>query len=366
MIYLRESLLIIAFFILGTGFLAFKHIKRLKAQKKKMQDAINDLKLLQEVSKDVSSKLEMGQLLPAVMDAFVRAGNVKKGSIMLYDNEKDLLEIKAAKGLSQRAIDNVKLRLGEGIGGRVAETGESILINDTTKNSIYKDFFAGGKKARPHETLLCLPLIFKGGVLGVVTLDSKITGQQFIRNDERLLSILASQTAVSINNARMYEMAITDGLTKLYIRRYFFNRLEEEIEKSSRYGHPLSLLFLDIDHFKEFNDTYGHQMGDKALIHLSKVMVDKTRNVDICARYGGEEFIIILPETPKDAALILAKRLRKSIEVSSFTGLGQEYKLTVSIGLAEYTSNMTSKDIIKEADKNLYKAKDTGRNKVVS
>jgi diguanylate cyclase len=107
-------------------------------------------------------------------------------------------------------------------------------------------------------------------------------------------------------------------------------------------------------------------MGDKALVHLSKVMVDKTRTVDICARYGGEEFIIILPETPKDAGLVLAERLRKSIEVSSFMGLGQEYKITVSIGLAEYSSDMESKDFIKEADKNLYKAKETGRNKVVS
>ncbi len=363
---IRETVLIIAFIVLGAGYLFFNHIKRLKNQKKKLQSAIDDLKLLQGVSKEVSSKLEMSQLLPSIMEAFVRAGNVKKGSIMLYDREKDLLEIKTAKGLSQRAIDNVKLHLGEGIGGRVAETGESILINDTTKNSVYKDFFSGDMKGRPRETLLCLPLMFKGEILGVVTLDSKISGQQFIRNDERLLSILASQSAISINNARTYELAITDGLTKLYIRRYFFNRLNEEIEKSSRYRHPFSLLFLDIDHFKEFNDTYGHQMGDKALIHLSKIMIDKTRTVDICARYGGEEFIIILPETQKDSGLILAERLRKSIEVSSFVGLGHEYKIRVSIGLAEYRQDMTSKELIKEADKNLYKAKETGRNKVIS
>ncbi|MGM0442012.1 MAG: sensor domain-containing diguanylate cyclase, partial [Elusimicrobiota bacterium] len=286
---------------------------------------------------------------------------------MLYDREKDLLEIKASRGLSERAIENVKLKMGEGIGGRVAQTGEPILINDTTKNHFYKDFFKESEKGRPRETLLCLPLKFKEDILGVVTLDSKFSGKQFIRNDKRLLSILASQAAVAINNARMYKMAITDPLTKLYMRRFFLTRLDQEIEKAKRYSGKFSLLFLDIDHFKKFNDTYGHQMGDRALMHLADIMKSTTRGADICGRYGGEEFVILLPETPKERAVILAERLREKVDNSTFKVDGRKYKIRICIGVAGYNSSVkTPKDLIREADKKLYRAKEEGRNKVVS
>ena len=352
--------------LVGVGYLVFVNIQRLKKKTRDMDEAINDLKLLQEVGKDISSKLDMSELLPGIMNAFVRAGKVSKGSLMLYDKEKDLLEIKASVGLSERAKKYVKLKIGEGIAGKVAETGNSILINDTTRDIVYKDFFVGDPKGRPKETLLSLPLIFKGEVLGVITLDSKISGEQFIRNDERLLSILASQSAVSINNAIMYEMAITDALTGLYIRRYFIHRLEQEVEKARRYDRPLSLLFLDIDHFKEFNDTYGHQLGDKALIYLAKIMKRRTRAADICVRYGGEEFIIILPETPKEQAMAMAERLRQDVENDSISAKGNIYKITASIGVAAYSGKIISaNELIRESDRRLYQAKEEGRNRVV-
>ncbi len=332
-----------------------------------LKEAVEDLKLLQEVSKEITSKLKISELLPAIMDAFVKAGQVKKGSIMLFDKKKDVLKIKAARGVSKRAIENIELHAGEGVAGRVVQTGQSVLINDTTTAGLYKDFFEQPEKSRPRETLLCLPLIFKDEVLGVVTLDSKLSGEQFIRNDERLLSILASQAAVAINNARMYKMAITDPLTDLYVSRFFLTRLEQEIEKAKRYKGKFSLLFLDIDHFKKFNDRYGHQMGDKALIHLANIMEKTTRSADICGRYGGEEFVILLPETPKNKAAVLARRLRKKVSESGFRVKGKRYKITVSIGVAEYTPGVDKvQKIIKKADKKLYMAKKQGRNRVVS
>jgi len=327
--------------------------------------ALSDLKLLHDVSKDISSKLEMTELLPAIMNAFVRAGNVSKGSLMLFNKDKQILEIKAAVGLSERAREYVKLRPGEGIAGKVAESKSPVLINDTIDEAEYKDFFAGEKSGRPRETLLCLPLIFQDEVLGVITLDSKFTGGQFIRNDERLLSILASHAAVAINNAKMYEMATTDDLTGLYIRRHFLQRLNQEIEKARRYHRKLSLIFLDIDHFKEFNDSHGHQLGDNALIHLSGIMKRKVRTSDICARYGGEEFVIILPETSKKAAVTLAERLRKSVETTPFYVKGKEYRITISLGIAEFKPDMDCQQIIKTADQNMYRAKEMGRNTIV-
>lgn len=339
---------------------------RLKNETWKLRESAEDLELLQEVSKEISSRLEMKELLPTIMNAFVRAGKVKKGSLMIYNEETGRMEIKAAKEVSERAIEKIKLKIGEGIAGRVAETGEPLLINDTTKDKYYKEFFPEDPKGRPSETLLCLPLIFKDKVLGVITLDSKITGEQFIRNDERLLSILASQAAVSINNARMYKMAITDGLTKLYIQRYFLLRIEQEFGKSKRYGRPLSIIFVDIDYFKLFNDNYGHQIGDMALIHITKSIRKHTRATDICSRYGGDEFIIILPETPIRQGLMLGERLRKSVERNLLNVKGDKFLMTVSIGVAEYNNHMKAhQDLIREADRKLYQAKEGGRNMVM-
>lgn len=362
-----ELLLIIIGVLLVISYVLHVNVKLFKKHSKKLNTAMDDLELLQILGKEVSSKLEMNELLPAIMEAFVKAGDVAKGSLMLYDEEKNILEIKESIGLSPRAVKNIKLRIGEGIAGRVAETKKPMLVNDTKYDMYYREFFPEDTHGRPREIILSLPLIFKDRVLGVVTLDAKVTGKQFIRNDERLLSILASQAAVAINNARMYEMAITDGLTKLYIQKYFLHRLKQEFDKAKRYGRSLSLLFLDIDDFKLFNDTHGHQIGDMALVHISKLIKKPTRSVDICARYGGDEFVIVLPETAKRKALVLAQRLCKSVHQSVFEAGGNQYTSTISIGVAEYTDNMSApEELIEKADKYLYQAKEGGRNRIVS
>ncbi|MBN2407533.1 MAG: sensor domain-containing diguanylate cyclase [Elusimicrobia bacterium] len=356
------SVLILAI-VSGILFL-LKNYFRLRNRTGFLRQAVHDLKLLQKLSSDMSSHLEMNELLPAIMGAFVKAGKVKKGSIMLYDRKEGILRIRESLGLSPRAVENVKLKIGEGIAGRVAYTRKPVLVNDTTENRFYKEIFPDD--ALPKETILSLPLIFKGELLGVVNLDSKITGEQFIRNDERLMSIIASHAAVSINNARMYELAITDGLTGLYIKRYFLRHMHKEFEKAKRYGRALSLVFIDIDNFKDFNDTNRHQVGDQALIHISKLILQSTRAADLCARYGGDEFVVMMPETAGRKASVLAERLRKNIEETVFTHNRCDYGMTVTIGVAEYSDNMeTFDDLINMADSRLYMAKEQGRNRVM-
>ncbi len=161
--------------------------------------------------------------------------------------------------------------------------------------------------------------------------------------------------------------AITDGLTDLYDHKYLMLKLEEEMERSKRYLRPLSILMVDIDHFKIYNDTFGHTAGDKVLVELARVFRGTSRKVDTIARYGGEEkFVIVLPETKKDGALILAHRLRKSAEGLKFeTGKG----ITVSIGIGFYDGSnkeLTPEDFITLADEALYRAKANGRNRVES
>lgn len=160
--------------------------------------------------------------------------------------------------------------------------------------------------------------------------------------------------------------AITDGLTDLYDHKYLMLKLEEEMERSKRYQRPVSLLMIDIDHFKFYNDTFGHTEGDRALIELAKIFKGVSRKADTVARYGGEEFVLMLPETKKEGAIILAHRLRKSVEAMK---LQKGKGITISIGIGFYdgtNKELTPEDFITLADEALYRAKANGRNRVES
>jgi diguanylate cyclase (GGDEF)-like protein len=331
-----------------------------------------DRQLIQELSTNISSILDMNSLYSGIMNAFVRAGKVNKASLMILSEDTGYLEIVKSVGLPELTQKVVKLKVGEGLAGKVAATGKAILFADITKTQEYLDFSEDPIGSRPRETMLCLPLKFQEKIIGVVNLQSKITKEPFIYNDEVLLSIIANQAAVAINNARMYEMTITDGLTKIYIHRYFQIRLTEELERAKRYGKSVSLLMLDLDHFKDFNDDYGHQVGDYALIVLANTMKQTTRATDICCRYGGEEFSIIMPETNLKEAVAAAERLRKTIEKTPLAVRSSvPLHVTVSIGVTTYPFINPEKDISKEefiqnSDQALYFSKKNGRNRVSS
>lgn len=319
--------------------------------------------LIEELSSEISSILELDKLLPKIIDAFVQAAEVSKGSIMLL-NEEGILEIKSAVGLSERAIKEIHPKLGEGIAGKVALTGKPVLINDTRKDSLYKDFVLDEEKERPAETLLCFPLLFKNRVLGVVNLEEKINQRPFLRNDEILLSILANQSAVAIANTQLYDSAITDGLTGLHNQKYFRLSLTQEIERAKRYKCPFTLGLLDIDYFKKFNDTYGHQTGDNVLRELAKLLKSSVRASDLCARYGGEEFAVIFLESDPADTFWIGERLRKKIERTPFTE--KRLAVTVSIGMVSYQGekNIHNEELIKSADSALYQSKNNGRNQI--
>lgn len=166
---------------------------------------------------------------------------------------------------------------------------------------------------------------------------------------------------------KLEKLAITDGLTKLYNLRHFYNQLEVEVDRSNRYGHSLGLLLLDIDRFKDYNDMHGHLEGDKVLIKLSQTMRSCLRTMDSAYRYGGEEFTIILPETGGEEAKTVAHRIRKAVEAEKFfSEPNKPYQVTISIGVTEYCKKEKFTDFIKRADKAMYLSKLAGRNKVSS
>ncbi len=166
----------------------------------------------------------------------------------------------------------------------------------------------------------------------------------------------------------MEQLAVTDGLTMVYNHRYFQERLEKEVRRAERHNLSLSLMMLDVDFFKRYNDTYGHPKGDIVLKKITDILRETVRDIDIIARYGGEEFVIILPETVHRDSLHIAERVRKRVESFKFPGENEEDEvhLSVSIGLTTYPSFKAKNraDIIDQADKALYRAKENGRNQV--
>jgi len=189
-----------------------------------------------------------------------------------------------------------------------------------------------------------------------------------IRNDNK--EIIAVYISVQdVTDFVMYEhkliqMAKIDGLTGIYNRRYLDSRLTEEIERSRRHGNPLSILLLDIDHFKKINDTHGHLCGDYALRKISELLQELVRTSDILGRYGGEEFLCILPETPHEQAVVLAERCREQIATKPLACEDHQARITISIGVTGQHRDDTLDSIIKRADDALYQAKREGRNRV--
>ncbi len=212
-----------------------------------------------------------------------------------------------------------------------------------------------------------VPLLHQGNVIGMLLVRSDDMSRGWADNELLLLHTVADQLTVAVNQAhmfaRMQEQALTDSLTGCFNRRSFELRLEQNLQMATRTCEPLSLVMLDLDHFKQINDRAGHEAGDVALCMLADTLRNGLRAVDTAARFGGDEFVIILPQANSDGAMIVAERLRKRIEQIEVPGFGQ---LTSSFGIATFPNHASSRDALLEAaDRALYDAKNAGRNRIV-
>jgi diguanylate cyclase (GGDEF)-like protein len=313
---------------------------------------------LREVTQAITSTLDLKEVLDNILHAMAQFIDFDKSAVLL--SEGDGFVIKANNGYDAArfpegaAIDAARDKFI----GQVALTRQAV-IGGSLETGFMED-------ANHGRILAGIPIIYQNDLLGVIVMNCK---DKSISSE--LMFTLAGQAGVAIQNARLFErinaMATTDGLTGLYNRRHFFELVDREFIRYKRYGSPLSVFMMDIDHFKRINDNHGHAAGDRVLTHLAKKLTAMIRDSDIAGRYGGEEFAVILPGTALDVATRIAERIRQNVENDAVHS--EEFgdiKYTLSIGVSIFTRDAGSAAAVFEAaDKGLYEAKATGRNKVV-
>jgi diguanylate cyclase (GGDEF)-like protein len=213
------------------------------------------------------------------------------------------------------------------------------------------------------KSILCTPFLNKGKLSGILYMENNLSTDALTPERLEILRIISAQAAISIENARLFELATTDGLTKLYVHRYFQLLLDQEIQRSRRHNKIIALVMMDIDNFKSFNDTYGHQLGDKVLKNVARAVKKISRINDVVARYGGEEFVMILPETDAPQAMIAAEKIRASVAEIEIPHENQKLHVTISLGVAIFPLHASEKEaLIHAADAALYTSKHRGKN----
>ena len=318
------------------------------------------LEAINALSRNTTAVLDVDELLEKSCETILQAFPVDHVAILLLE-EKSLV-LRAHKGkLTLRFPERGEIPPGTGLTQRAVESRRPIVENDVSAVAGYVPGFAETRSE------MCLPLISTGETIGVLTLESTKPGA-FTANDVQPLESVADICAAAIQNARYFDrirqMAYVDGLTGIFNRRYFEMRVTEEIERARRYDNTLSLVMVDIDHFKRLNDEFGHLLGDEVLRQVSNVFGQNLRKSDIVCRYGGEEFVLVMPQTPSEQAGSATDKLRKTVENWTFPGVARP--VTISAGVATFPADGDDRDgLVAAADRALYAAKQGGRNRVV-
>ena len=343
-------------------------VKHLMNELDHNREVVRKFKALIRVNSVITSSLDKTMVLKNILDQTKILMECRRSSILLVDTEINQLKFAYLTNEDEKEnLQNISLDLGEGIAGWVWQHGNPILIKDAKKDERFSSI-ADKKTEFTTNSLIAVPLVVNGNIIGVMEAVNKIDGTYFTDFEMEVLNYLSIQAAIAIDNAKLYELAITDSLTKLFAKRYFLRRLNDEFKRTKRYNLDMSLIFFDIDNFKNINDKFGHLTGDRALFEVSKIIKNNLRQIDLPCRYGGEEFCLILPETNQNGAIHLAEKIRKKIEAKIYEYMGSSFKLTISGGIASIKENHigTEEELIDIADKALYFSKENGRNQVSS
>jgi diguanylate cyclase (GGDEF)-like protein len=320
------------------------------------------LKTLLEVSRLISSNYPIPKVIKRICGKLRKLLGTDDCSIMILNEKSRELAFSESSGLTRWEMKNIRFNLGEGVAGWVAKHKKPVLIEDVRTDVRFK---VVDEQKRCMISMISSPLMVKRRVIGVVSLTTREEGHVFTQDELELVVLMSAHISLALENNRLYEISVLDGLTNIYNRRYLEQRLVEEVAYSKRYTKPLSVVLLDIDFFKRLNDTYGHQAGDHVLKKVSAILSDALREYDIVARYGGEEFAIILPTTPKQKSATIAERLRLAVCEKDFRFKDDDISCSISLGVACFPEDGKDPDsLVASADAALYKAKESGRNQV--
>lgn len=353
----------LGFVLLSLTYLLINFVfARLSRARHELQERVHDLEILNATGRRFSASLQLEELVEAVARETVKA--IPEAEAITFVHRRAGRDTELVMDGFDRSTDKFfrqTMTPGEGVAGWVMTNAKSRLIEDLQTD----DVALGGEGIR---SWLGVPLFMYGDCEGVVAVQSSRVGA-FDPEHQRLLESLALQIAAALQNAHLYELAMVDGLTGLFVRRYLDARMEEEIERSRRYNTPFSIIMMDVDDFKKLNDTYGHLVGDRVLKAIANVVKAQMRGVDTAARYGGEEMAVILPRTEMVGAYNLAERIRESIadlRITTDDDPPKALAVTASLGIAAYPESKAKngEDLVGKADRALYRAKKTGKNRV--
>ncbi len=337
---------------------------------KSLNHRLLELYSLYQIGLALSTTLDLDEIFNLFKKIFQQTLKVDRFGIFLIDNSLSVLKLHSSFGLPKN-LDKIKttFKFGEDIFGEALLNEQTIYVPDVDKKKNYV-FFKDGTKV---GSFLVIPLLLReNNPVGVLSLYRNFQNS-FSDKEISLFEKIAVEIAKVIDKTLLFrqtkEMSITDELTGLFNRRHFNERFEREVQRSKRYDHPLTVLMIDIDYFKNFNDINGHLMGDEILKRVAHTLESNIRKSDFLARYGGEEFVVILPEIDKEHALKVAEKLRLTIEKKRFPKQENQpnKNLTISLGIATFPEDsLESKVLIDYADRALYKAKAAGRNRVMA
>lgn len=327
----------------------------------------DELKIFHDVAKAITSSLDLDTILQTILEKVAAYFRPATWSLLMLDEKSKELYYTVAVGQGCESVNALRLKTGESLARWVIANGEPVVIADVNRDpridpASKDDFFA------EPCSVVCMPVRTGGKVLGIMQLVN--SDMQVYSRSEMLLQALADYTAIAVENARavnrIQELSITDDCTGLYNARHLFTVLAEEVRRSERFGYVFSVLFLDLDHFKLVNDQYGHLIGSKLLGQVGQALRENLRLVDAAFRYGGDEFAVLLPQTGKDAALLVARRLRAMFDMRQWlAGQDLHISLQASIGIASYPEDGTTPQaIMHRADELMYQVKQAGRNSI--
>jgi diguanylate cyclase (GGDEF)-like protein len=322
-----------------------QEIINLRQTKDDMQRALSDMRAVQELSDAMTTLHNLHEILILMINLVESLIPSEASALYLYDDSTNAFQLNASKELDDNRKNEIKSLIDGDIFNWAIDKGKPIILPREDNPGVY----------------VISPLIMINRPLGVLVLIAKRAEDSIRQQEMELVSFLTKQGSMAVENARLTTI---DPLTGLYNRRAMQSEFERQFKAVKRYSRPLSIIMMDIDHFKHYNDNNGHQAGDSLLSTMGSILLKSIREVDIAARYGGEEFLLILPETPLVGATVVAKRLEKKIAETKFEFAEKQPmgSISVSQGVATFMPGTEEpNEIIKNADIALYAAKEAGR-----